>query len=222
MIEKEIADIYSLEEANEIKNELLEALHYYRRALKVSTPDKYPKSYALVHNNIGLAYVKLAYFTNDKNDMAYFTNDKNDILKAIRAYEEALKIRTAEEYPEGYATTQNNLGTAYVKLAYFTNVAYFTNDKNDILKAIRAYEEALKIRTAEEYPIKYFLLQKALGDAYYQLSFKENRKANRSKAFDAYQQFMKIESYTDVCRDIEEICQEVKDRMERIKEEEEG
>ncbi|RLF63848.1 MAG: hypothetical protein DRN33_03345, partial [Thermoplasmata archaeon] len=107
-------------------------------------------------------------------------------------------------------------GTAYVKLAYFTN------DKNDILKAIRAYEEALKIRTAEEYPIKYFLLQKALGDAYYQLSFKENRKANRSKAFDAYQQFMKIESYTDVCRDIEEICQEVKDRMERIKEEEEG
>ncbi|RLF43973.1 MAG: hypothetical protein DRN17_05320, partial [Thermoplasmata archaeon] len=105
----------------------------------------------------------------------------------------------------------NNLGTAYVKLAYFTN------DKDDILRAIDAYKEALKIRTADEYPIKYFLLQKALGDAYYQLSFKENREENHSKAFDAYQRFLEIESYTNECKDIKQMCQEVKDKMERIK-----
>jgi len=96
-------------------------------------------------------------------------------------------------------------------------LAYFTNDKNDILKAIRAYEEALKIRTPEEYPIKHFLLQKALGDTYYQLSIKESSEENISKAFDAYQKFLEIESYTNECRDIEEMCQEVKDKMERIK-----
>ena len=154
MIEKEIADIYSTEEIAKIKSELMEALQHYQRALKISTPDRYPKSYALVHNNLGLAYVKLA---------------------------------------------------------------YFTNDKNDILRAIDAYKEALKIRTADEYPIKYFLLQKALGDAYYQLSFKENREENHSKAFDAYQRFLEIESYTNECKDIKQMCQEVKDKMERIK-----
>jgi len=96
-------------------------------------------------------------------------------------------------------------------------LAYFTNDKDDILRAIDAYKEALKIRTADEYPIKYFLLQKALGDAYYQLSFKENKEENHSKAFDAYQRFLEIESYTNECKDIKQMCQEVKDKMERIK-----
>jgi len=128
MIEKEIADIYSTEEIVKIKSELIkseltEALqHYqrafYQRALKVSTPDKYPKSYALVHNNLGLAYVKLA----------YFTNDKNDILKAIRAYEEALKVYTFKKYPHEYAMLQNNIGNIYAIMAGLKTKMSFDQD----------------------------------------------------------------------------------------------
>jgi len=118
MIEKEIADIYSTEKIVKIKSELTEALQHYQRALKVSTPDKYPKSYALVHNNLGLAYVKLA----------YFTNDKNDILKAIRAYEEALKVYTFKKYPHEYAMLQNNIGNIYAIMAGLKTKMSFDQD----------------------------------------------------------------------------------------------
>jgi hypothetical protein len=40
------------------------------------------------------------------------TNDAEDnLIKAIRAFEEALQIRTEEENPLDYAATQSNLGT---------------------------------------------------------------------------------------------------------------
>ena len=91
----------------------------------------------MTQNNLGTAYRTLSE-VRDKEE---------NLTKAIRAYEEALKIYTVEKYPVDYAMTQNNLGTAYRTLSE-------VRDKEENLtKAIRAYEEALKIRTVEKYPL---------------------------------------------------------------------
>ena len=109
MNEKGLIAAYSIvKNINDIKNDLLNAIRCYKEALKACCIEASPKFYALVQNNLGLAYVKLA----------SITNAKENLLKAIEAYQEALKVRKPETNPDGYATTQNNLGTAYVKLYY--------------------------------------------------------------------------------------------------------
>ncbi len=73
--------------------------------------------------------------------------------KAIKAYEEALKVFTKEEFPIDYAMTQNNLGNAYRTLAEVEDKA------ENCKKAIKAYEEALKVFTKEEFPEIYLLVE---------------------------------------------------------------
>lgn len=65
---------------------------------------------------------------------------------AIKAYQNALKIRTVEQFPIQYAMTQNNIGTAYSTLAEVEEKA------QNCKKAIEAYQNALKILTEELYP----------------------------------------------------------------------
>ncbi|MDP2924508.1 MAG: tetratricopeptide repeat protein, partial [Candidatus Omnitrophota bacterium] len=76
--------------------------------------------------------------------------------KAIKAYEEALKVRTLDRFPMQYATTQNNLGTAYRTLGEVEAKA------ENCKKAIKAYEEALKVFTKEEFPEIYLLVKSNL------------------------------------------------------------
>ncbi|OYT59712.1 tetratricopeptide repeat protein, partial [Thermoplasmatales archaeon ex4484_30] len=140
--------------------------------------------------------------------LASVTNTKENLIKAIEAYKEALKVRTIETHPDGYATTQNNLGTAYLKLASVTNT------KENLIKAIEAYKEALKVN-----PVKYFLLQKALGDAYYRLSLLENDE-NISKALGAYQKFLEIETELGAYMHLQQMCAEVKNKIKMIMEKE--
>jgi len=89
---------------NDIKNKLCSAIERYQKALGACDLGNYPVSYALIQNNLGTAYLKLA----------SVTNTKENLIKAIEAYKEALKVRTIETHPDGYATTQNNLGTALI------------------------------------------------------------------------------------------------------------
>lgn len=82
-------------------------------------------------------------------DLAGVRNKESNLKKAINTYEEALKIKTVEEYPYDYAMTQNNLGNASMDLAE-------VRDKESNLdKAINAYENALMIITVERYPSIY-------------------------------------------------------------------
>ncbi|MDD2777267.1 MAG: tetratricopeptide repeat protein, partial [Methanocellales archaeon] len=76
--------------------------------------------------------------------------------KAIKAYNEALKVYTLERFPMDYAMTQNNLGAAYQTLAEVE--AKTENCK----KAINAYEEALKVFNKEAFPEIYPLVERNL------------------------------------------------------------
>ena len=60
-----------------------------------------------------------------------------------------MKVYTLSEYPLDYAATQNNLGNVYSALAE-------VKDKEENLtKAVRAYEEALKVYTLGRYPSQF-------------------------------------------------------------------
>ena len=66
---------------------------------------------------------------------------------AIKAYQNALKITTVEQFPMDYAMTQNNIGNAYRTLAEVEDKA------KNCKKAIEAFQNALKIRTVEQFPM---------------------------------------------------------------------
>jgi len=83
--------------------------------------------------------------------------EKAEYMKiAIKAYEEALKVRTLDRFPMDYAMTQNNLGNAYRTLGEVEAKA------ENCKKAIKAYEEALKVFTKEEFPEIYLLVKSNL------------------------------------------------------------
>ncbi|MBN1580848.1 MAG: tetratricopeptide repeat protein, partial [Anaerolineae bacterium] len=64
--------------------------------------------------------------------------------------------------PLAYAMTQNNLGTAYLRLP--------TGDRSDNLqRAIACYQEALRVYTPEAAPLAYAMTQNNLGEAYIKL-----------------------------------------------------
>jgi tetratricopeptide (TPR) repeat protein len=81
-----------------------------------------------------------------------------------------------------YATTQNNLGTAYSTLAEVESKA------ENCQKAIQAYEEALKITTIDRFPMQYATTQNNLGNAYSTLAEVESKAENCQKAIQAYEE----------------------------------
>jgi tetratricopeptide (TPR) repeat protein len=113
--------------------------------------------------------------------------EKAEYMKtAIRAYEEALKVRTLDRFPMDYAMTQNNLGTAYGMLADVE--AKTENCKN----SITAFKEALKVYTLEHFPMDYAMTQNNLGNAYGTLADVEAKTENCKKAIKAYEEALKV------------------------------
>ena len=106
--------------------------------------------------------------------------------EAIDEYEDILKIVSSKKFPEEYARTQNNLGTAY------NGLAEVRDKENNLRKTINAYQEALKIYTVESYPIGYATIQNNLGTAYNDLAEVRDKEDNLRKAINAYQKALNI------------------------------
>ncbi|MEA1995822.1 MAG: tetratricopeptide repeat protein [Campylobacterota bacterium] len=73
--------------------------------------------------------------------------DKNMTSDALAIYIETLKITSEKEDPNLYAHIKNNEGISYF------NLGIVREKEENLTKAIRAYEEALKIYTVEKYPL---------------------------------------------------------------------
>ena len=158
---------------NELKKYFDEALNVYNEALEYETKD--PQK-AEIQLKIGNVYWKLS---------QYIEPDVN-CKKAIKSYEEALKVYTLERFPMDYAMTQNNLGIAYSMLAEVENKA------DNCKKAIKACEEALKVYTLERFPTDYAMTQNNLGNAYRTLAEVENKADNCKKAIKSYKEALKV------------------------------
>jgi tetratricopeptide (TPR) repeat protein len=86
--------------------------------------------------------------------------EKNMAKEALTIYTKNLKLVSEKNEPEMYGHIKNNEGICYTRLSA-------VSDKEDNLtKAIRACEEALKVYTIERYPVNYATTQNNLGNAY--------------------------------------------------------
>ncbi|KAB8319038.1 hypothetical protein SD81_008895 [Tolypothrix campylonemoides VB511288] len=116
-----------------------DSIQAYQKALQVFTWQKYPQEYAILHNNIAIAYLSMP-----------LTSEKESLRQglAVQTFEEALKHIRLIKHPREYAMLQNNLGNA---LQYLPS----SHPLENILRAIAAYDEALKVRDAKDTPLEY-------------------------------------------------------------------
>lgn len=118
---------------------LQEAVKAYQRALRVFTGENYPQEYAILQNNMAIAHVSLSR-DPEKAEMWQ--------ALAVQSLEDALKWVNLIDYPSEYAMLQNNLGNI---LQYLPSNHAVDNN----LRALAAYNESLKVRTAKDTPVEY-------------------------------------------------------------------
>ncbi|MEW6353794.1 MAG: hypothetical protein AB1469_05795 [Pseudomonadota bacterium] len=125
--------------AGEGRARIQDAIQHYHRALRVFTCEAYAQEFAILHNNIAIAYLSIP------------VGDERAKLRealAVQSFEEVLRVINIVDHPLEYAMVQNNLGNA---LQYASSQHVVENN----LRALQAYDEALKVRSARDTPLEY-------------------------------------------------------------------
>ena len=116
-----------------------DAIAHYHRALRIFVRETHPREFAILHNNLAIAYLSIP------------ATDERGALRealAVQSFEQVLQVVTLIDHPSEYAMAQNNLGNA---LQY----APTSHPLENLLRAIDAYDEALKVRNARDTPVEY-------------------------------------------------------------------
>ncbi len=121
------------------KARIFDAIESYHRALRTFTRTEHAKEYAILHNNLAIAYLLIP-LSDERGAM-------REAL-AVQSFEEALKVVSLVDHPSEYAMLQNNLGNA---LQYAASGHPLANN----LRALAAYDEALKVRNRRDSPLEY-------------------------------------------------------------------
>lgn len=116
-----------------------DAIQAYQRALRTFTSARFPREFAIIHNNLATAYLGMRLDPQ---------RDKLREALAVQSFREALKVVTLEEDPVEYAMLQNNLGNALQAMRG-------SDSLDNLARAIEAYDEALKVRTAHDMPVEH-------------------------------------------------------------------
>lgn len=118
---------------------ITDAIAAYQRALRTFDRARFPREYAILQNNLATAFLAIP-FTDERARM-------REAL-AVQCFEDGLQIVTLIDHPTEYAMLQNNLGNA---LQYASSSHAVENN----LRALAAYDEALKVRTRDAMPVAY-------------------------------------------------------------------
>jgi tetratricopeptide (TPR) repeat protein len=116
-----------------------DAIVAYQRALRVFGREHYPKEHAILHNNLATAFLSIA--------VAGEGSKMREAL-AVSSFEEGLKGVSLVDHPVEYAMLQNNLGNALQSISS-------SHALENGLRALLAYEEALRVRTRRDMPVEY-------------------------------------------------------------------
>ena len=152
---------------------LEQGIKAYEIAIAKTDVAAHPSSYLRLQKNLGAAY----------GEFARYQQPVANLQQSIAAYQEALRYYSRQERqdsqvsdfdPLQYASTQNNLGTAY------WNLAQHQQSATNLKRAIAAYREALPHYNPEpgetdlENPspqaLNYGMIQNNLGTAYWNLA----------------------------------------------------
>ncbi|MEO6347414.1 MAG: hypothetical protein ABIO60_05830, partial [Aquaticitalea sp.] len=112
------------------------AINAFQDTLKVFKKDTHPKKFADVHHHLAMIYSEIPVTSEEKPIWTAFS---------ASSFKNALEIYTKEEYPYDYAMASHNYATA---LMNFPPAKLHSNHD----KANDFFEDALKIRTAKNYP----------------------------------------------------------------------
>ena len=118
---------------------IADAVSAYQRALRTFDRTKHPTEFAILQNNLATAFLSMA-FADERAKMRE--------AMAVRAFEDGLEVVNLVDHPAEYAMLQNNLGNA---LQYAASSHAIANN----LRALEAYDEALKVRTRDNAPLAY-------------------------------------------------------------------
>ena len=118
---------------------MTDAIAAYHIALRTFTRGEYPVEFAILHNNLATAYLSIP-LTDSHQSM-------REAL-AVQSFEQALEVVDIVDHPNEYAMLQNNLGNA---LQYASSAHALANN----LRAVQAYDQALRVRTREAGPLPY-------------------------------------------------------------------
>lgn len=116
-----------------------DAINAYLRALRTFTREAWPQEFAILHNNLAIAYLSIP------------ATDERARLReglAVQSFEEVLKVINLVDHPSEYAMIQNNLGNAL-------QTAASSHVLENLLRALAAYDEALKVRNPRDTPLEY-------------------------------------------------------------------
>jgi tetratricopeptide (TPR) repeat protein len=118
---------------------ITDAIAAYQRAFLTFDKRAFPREYAILQNNLATAFLSIP-----------VTDERARLREAlaVRSFEEGLSVVTLIDHPIEYAMLQNNLGNA---LQYASSNHRIAN----IVRALDAYHEALKVRTRAAAPLEY-------------------------------------------------------------------
>ncbi len=118
---------------------LSEALAYFSDAADVLILDKYPVDYAMIQNNLGVCFTRLALLGKDR--------EKN-FKEGIKHYKNALNVYTANDFPDDYGTTMYNIGIAYHNLSKISPMPYkgeyLMNAERHLAESVNVFTESDK------------------------------------------------------------------------------
>lgn len=114
------------------------AINAFQDALKVFKKDSHPKRFADIHHNLALIYSEIPVAPEEKPMWMAF---------CAASFKEVLQYYTAESAPYDYAMACHNYATALMDFPPGK-----LHDHQE--KARTLFKEALKIRTAEHYPLE--------------------------------------------------------------------
>jgi tetratricopeptide (TPR) repeat protein len=125
--------------ANFHKAKISDAIMHYQKALHTFTKERFPAEFAILHNNLATAYLAIP-MSDERAKM-------REAL-AVQSFQAALQVVTLEDDPNEFAMLQNNLGNA---LQYASSSHVLENN----LRALEAYDQALKVRNRRLNPLSY-------------------------------------------------------------------
>jgi len=180
---------FNLGNAYSSMGNLPEAVKHYWEALNFFTLDRDPYMYALINNNMGLAYL-----STNVSDI----EDQVRLAYGVQCLKNALKVFTKEKYPKEWASITMNYANA---LQYLPTA----NPSKNLLQAIELYREVLNYRREVKDEIGYARTLANMGNALAHLGKLSEAKKHLMEAFDIFNKYGMEEEMTGIREILEEI-----------------
>ncbi|OKH41290.1 hypothetical protein FACHB389_05550 [Nostoc calcicola FACHB-389] len=134
---------------------LEQSLSYLHKALQVCNREQFPELWAEIQSNLVIAYGYR--IRGDQVENAEL---------AIKAGEAAMQVCSRDRFPEQWGKIQNNLGIVYRDAGGGQSQRILSDKAENLEKAIACYQNALSIRTREDFPELWVQTQMNLASAY--------------------------------------------------------